>query len=76
MLEFADPANYESDGWPSSSHPGGVNVAFCGGQVVFVAESIDPVVYGQLMTSKAARSKLVAGGVPDRKLPQPSDDQY
>lgn len=73
--QFAEQA-YESYGWPSSSHPGGVNVAFCGGQVQFVAESIDPTVYAQLMTSKAARSKLRVNGVDDRKLPVPSDDAY
>lgn len=70
------PVAHESYGWPSSAHPGGVNVAFCGGQVQFVAESIDPTVYAQLMTSKAARSTLKVGGVPDRKLPVPSDDAY
>ena len=79
MVAFADSA-YESYGFPSSNHPGGVNVAFCGGHVEFIAESIDPRIYGQLMTSNSKRSKLewnIGQGLePDRKLPQPSDDQY
>jgi prepilin-type N-terminal cleavage/methylation domain-containing protein/prepilin-type processing-associated H-X9-DG protein len=76
MVSFADPA-YERYGFPSSSHPGGVNVAYCGGQVELLAESVDPLVYAQLMTSNRNRSKLEsAAGIPDRKLPQPSDDQY
>jgi prepilin-type processing-associated H-X9-DG protein len=75
MDGFADPA-YESYGYPSSAHPGGVNVAFCGGQIDFMAETVSPLIYAQLMTSNSKRSKLVSGGVPDRKLQQPSDDQY
>jgi prepilin-type processing-associated H-X9-DG protein len=76
MESFANPV-YESYGFPSSSHPGGVNVAYCGGQVELLAESVDPLVYAQLMTSNRNRSKLVsADNIPDRKLPQPSDDQY
>ncbi len=77
MDDFAnDPTTYESYAYPSSAHPGGVNVAFCGGQVDFMRETVDKVVYAQLMTSNSKRSKLTVGGVPDRKLPQPSDDQY
>ena len=76
MEVFADPTNYETYGYPSSAHPGGVNIAFCGGQVQFVSEGIEPQVYGQLMTSNSKRSNLVWGGVADRKLPQPSDDSY
>ena len=37
--------SYESYGYPSSNHPNGVNVAFCGGQVDFMAESVEPRVY-------------------------------
>lgn len=76
METFAVAANYEKYGYPSSAHPGGVNVAFCGGQVEFIAETIEPVIYAQLMTSNSKRSKLVSGGVADRKLNQPSDEQY
>jgi prepilin-type N-terminal cleavage/methylation domain-containing protein/prepilin-type processing-associated H-X9-DG protein len=66
----------ESYGWPSSLHPGGVNVAFCDGHVVFVPETVEPLVYGQLMTSNAKRSKLFDQNRPaqqaaDRLLPQP-----
>jgi hypothetical protein len=52
-----------------------VNVAFCGGTIRFMGESIDPVIYGQLMTSNARKSTLVraSDGVADRRLPQPAD---
>jgi prepilin-type N-terminal cleavage/methylation domain-containing protein/prepilin-type processing-associated H-X9-DG protein len=72
----ATPGTYESYAYPSSLHPGGANMAFCGGQVEFIRESVDPLVYAQLMTSNSKRSTLTAGGVPDRKLNQPSDDKY
>jgi prepilin-type N-terminal cleavage/methylation domain-containing protein len=75
MSAYAEPA-YESYGYPSSSHPNGVNVAFCGSQVDFMSESVDPRVYAQLMTSNAKKSSYVQGGVQDRKLPQPSDAEY
>ncbi len=60
MEQFANVGEptYESYGYPSSHHPGGVNMAFCGGQVVFIAETIDPLVYGQLCTTNRHRSKL------------------
>jgi prepilin-type N-terminal cleavage/methylation domain-containing protein len=76
MEAFANPSTYESYGYPSSNHPGGVNVAFCAGQIDFMAETVSPLVYAQLMTSNSKRSKLIANNTPDRKLPQPSDDQY
>jgi hypothetical protein len=76
MEAYADWQTYESYGFPSSNHPGGVNVAFCAGQIDFMAESVSPLIYAQLMTSNSKRSKLVSNNVPDRKLPQPSDDQY
>jgi prepilin-type N-terminal cleavage/methylation domain-containing protein len=75
MSLYAEPA-YESYGYPSSNHPNGVNVAFCGSQVDFMAESVDPRVYAQLMTSNAKKSSYGQGGVQDRKLPQPSDADY
>jgi len=76
MAAYANTA-YETYGYPSSNHPGGVNVAFCGGAVRFMGESIDPVIYGQIMTSNARKSNLVraSDGVPDRKLPQPADSE-
>ncbi len=74
QLAFAsDPTTYETYAYPSSNHPGGVNVAFCGGTIRFMGESIDPVIYGQIMTSNSRKSNLVSGGVADRKLTQPSD---
>jgi prepilin-type N-terminal cleavage/methylation domain-containing protein/prepilin-type processing-associated H-X9-DG protein len=86
MFQFSDPPPQPSDqpgqssesyGYPSSNHPGGVNVAFCGGQIVFVPETIDPLVYGQLMTSNRNRSGLKrADGTPERKLPPPADDVF
>jgi prepilin-type N-terminal cleavage/methylation domain-containing protein/prepilin-type processing-associated H-X9-DG protein len=77
MTAFANATNYERYGFPSSNHPGGVNVAFGGGNIEFIAETIEPLVYAQLMTSNARTSKLVStGGIPDRRLPQPSDEQY
>jgi prepilin-type processing-associated H-X9-DG protein len=36
---------------PSSYHPGGVNAAFCGGEILFLREDLDYKVYKQLMTS-------------------------
>lgn len=81
MSQYAEPGNtgnpiYESYGYPSSNHPNGVNVAFCGGQVDFMAENIEPRVYAQLMTSNAKRSSYFQGTTPDRKLPQPNDSEY
>jgi prepilin-type processing-associated H-X9-DG protein len=75
QLAFAtDPTTYETYGYPSSNHPSGVNVAFCGGSIRFMGESIDPLIYGQIMTSNARKSNLVrSDGVVDRRLPQPAD---
>jgi prepilin-type N-terminal cleavage/methylation domain-containing protein len=73
--EYADDS-YESYGFPSSNHPSSANFAFCGGQVVSIADSMDPLVYAQLMTPNRNRSSLVSNNVPERKLPQPSDDLY
>jgi prepilin-type N-terminal cleavage/methylation domain-containing protein/prepilin-type processing-associated H-X9-DG protein len=75
---WADRGNgYESYGYPSSNHPGGVNMAFCGGQIVFVADTIDPLVYAQLMTPNRNRSSVVdSGGTPERRLPPPPDNLY
>jgi len=43
---------------PSSFHPGGVNAAFCGGQILFLREDIDYKVYEQLMTSDGKHSDM------------------
>jgi prepilin-type processing-associated H-X9-DG protein len=78
MKDFADPSNnYESYGYPNSTHPGGANIAFCDGHVVFIAETMEPLVYGQLMTSNRNRSSLKdANGTPERTLTPPSDNAY
>jgi prepilin-type N-terminal cleavage/methylation domain-containing protein/prepilin-type processing-associated H-X9-DG protein len=78
MLKFSD-LGYEMYGFPSSNHPGGVNMAFCGGNVQSVAETIDPLVYAQLMTPNRNRSSLVNindNNTPERKLPPPPDNLY
>jgi prepilin-type N-terminal cleavage/methylation domain-containing protein/prepilin-type processing-associated H-X9-DG protein len=82
MEEFAVQAtiqepDYEPYGWPSSNHPGGVNIAFCDGHIIFVGDNLDPTIYAQLMTSNRNKSKLFSGtgqdAVQDRNLKQPSD---
>jgi prepilin-type processing-associated H-X9-DG protein len=71
----SDQSLYESYGYPASKHPGGVNVAYADGHIVFLREAIEPRVYAQLMTTNRNKSKFydVSSGIPDRKLPQPSD---
>jgi prepilin-type N-terminal cleavage/methylation domain-containing protein/prepilin-type processing-associated H-X9-DG protein len=75
---WAEDPNYESYGFPSSNHPGGANMAFCGGQVVFVADTIDPLIYAQLMTPNRNRSGLIrlSDNTLERKLPPPPDNLY
>jgi len=75
MAGFA-ALGHESYGFPSSNHPNGINVAFCGGQVQFMADSVEPRVYAQLMTSNRNRSNLIIGSVQERQAAEPSDDQY
>ncbi|MDC0936613.1 DUF1559 domain-containing protein [Pirellulales bacterium] len=58
-------------GFPSSLHPGGVNVAFVGGSVSFISDQISPLVYAQLMTSNSNRSDLN-----EKNLPPPSENDY
>ena len=69
---------FESYGFPSSRHSGGVNIAFCDGHIVFLDETIDHNVYGMLMTSNRVTSHYwdKVTGVQDRKLPQPTDGSY
>ncbi len=79
MTAYSDASKYETYGYPSSAHSGGVNIAYCGGNVTFVAEGMEPTVYAQLMTSNSKKSNLFGPGsppVPDRKLTQPSEDSY
>ena len=75
MANFAD-LSYEQLGYPSSNHPGGVNVVFVDLHIVFVNEGVDPRVYAQLMTSNRKRSKYFFGNSVDRNLPQPSDEEF
>ncbi|MAT72028.1 MAG: hypothetical protein CMJ58_21190 [Planctomycetaceae bacterium] len=72
----ASNASEVADAFPTSNHPGGVNVAFVGGAVQFIADQIDPVVYGQLCTSNSKASDLVSGSTPDKQLPPVSDGSY
>ena len=60
-------------GIASSNHPGGVNVAFVDGRVIFLNDQIQPLVFAQLMTSNRNMSDL---GVPpnyEKQLPEPSE---
>lgn len=68
----------ECNAYPSSNHPGGVNVAFCDGHIIFLNESVDKSVYARLMTSNLKKSKYydVTDNTPERNLPQPSDDDF
>lgn len=76
MDAFASTLKYETYAYPNSAHSGGVNVVFCDGHATFIRESVEPVIYAQLMTSNSKKSTLVSGGVPDRKLNPPSQDQF
>ncbi len=75
VLSSDGTSNY---GFPSSYHPAGVNVAFVGGQVVFISDQVDPFVYAQLMTSNQKKSDLRNGANTkyERELPAPADDAY
>jgi prepilin-type N-terminal cleavage/methylation domain-containing protein len=64
------------DGFPSSNHREGVNVAFVGGAVKFVSDQIELRVYAQLMTSNHRQSDLLVGGVREVQLPIVEDDEY
>jgi prepilin-type processing-associated H-X9-DG protein/prepilin-type N-terminal cleavage/methylation domain-containing protein len=80
MEQWASVQNYEKYGFPHSTHPGGVNMAFCDGHVTTINETMDPLVYGQLMTSNRNRSRLndyTSGtAVPERKMTPPGDNTY
>ncbi len=69
------------DGYPSSNHPGGVNVAFMGGSVSFITDQISPAIYAQIMTSDRKNSDLWRFNVADRNnyedsMPPPNADDY
>ena len=68
-------------GFPSSNHPGGVNIAFCGGAVTFISDEITPQVYAQLMTTNRKASELSAKNAagteePESRMKQPGDGDY
>jgi prepilin-type N-terminal cleavage/methylation domain-containing protein/prepilin-type processing-associated H-X9-DG protein len=63
-------------GAPSSYHPGGVNVAFVGGQVILLSERINPIVFAQLCTSNRKLSDLEYKGKFDRDMPTPDADDF
>jgi prepilin-type N-terminal cleavage/methylation domain-containing protein len=46
---------------PSSNHPGGAVVAFCGGQTGFLKDSLAQTVYGNLVNSDNANSSASPG---------------
>jgi hypothetical protein len=47
---------------PSSKHPGGVNMAFAAGNVLFVKDTISYFVYVKLMTSADNRAATRGAG--------------
>lgn len=66
-----------NSGFPSSNHPGGVNVAFVGGAVQFLRENINVRIYAQLMTSNRKQSDLLdEDGKRERYGTQPGSDDY
>ena len=48
--------------FPSSLHPGGVNVCLCDGSARFVSESIDMTVYAYVMAPAGTRSQAYRPG--------------
>ncbi len=68
----------DQDAFPSSHHPGGVNASFVAGQIRFLSDKIDQLVYSQLMTTNHKESTLqdAQGKLYERDLEQPSDDDY
>jgi prepilin-type processing-associated H-X9-DG protein len=75
VIGNSTPPLYEAYGYPCSNHPGGVNVGFCDGHGLYMADTVDPTIYGQLMTSNHNKSNLIdsAGVKPDKQMTQPSD---
>lgn len=43
-----------SSPWPSSGHPGGVNMVFCDGHLRFISDSIDGALYAWLVTPQGS----------------------
>ena len=61
---------------PSSNHPGGVNVFFCGGNAQFLREDIDYGVYARLMTPDGKNAVLsdLTTKIPWQNTPLDTDD--
>jgi prepilin-type N-terminal cleavage/methylation domain-containing protein/prepilin-type processing-associated H-X9-DG protein len=68
----------QTDGFPSSHHNGGVNVAWADSRVTFLNENVDQLVYCQLMTTnhKSSTLKDAKGEKLEKELPQPTEDKY
>ncbi len=66
----------QRDGFPTSNHPGGVNVAFVGGSVQFLGDQINPRVYGQIMTSNSKKSDLFLGSTFEKDMPPVNDGDF
>jgi len=68
----------DRDAFPSSHHEGGVNAAFVAGQVRFISDKIDQLVYCQLMTTAHKESSLrdADGEELERNFKQPTDEDY
>lgn len=67
----------QEDAFPASYHPESVNVAFANGSVSSMHQDVDPLVYAQFMTSNREESDLVnTSKVPEKDLPEPSEDSY
>ncbi len=47
---------------PSSNHPGGVNVAYCGGNAGYLSDEIDYAVFTQLMTPNQQKVNVAPAG--------------
>lgn len=69
----------EALAYPSSNHPGGVNVAFCDGSIRYVNERVSTRVYAQSMTTKYKRSDYYDrddNNRRDRDLAQPNESDF
>ena len=71
LLPLQNGDKAPNSAFPSSFHSGNINVAYVGGQVLTLAETIDPIVYAQLMTTNRKLSDLEYRGKYDRDMPLP-----
>lgn len=49
--------------YPSSMHSGGVTAGFCDGHVIFLRDTVDGLVYSQLLTSKTSGASPAYSGL-------------